>query len=223
MAIFKGKKIKGKPLVSLIIPAHNEEKYIGKCIRSLLNQKYKPTEIIAVDNSSTDNTWQVIKSFKKEGVRGIKLVGFQKGPGKAWNAGARVSKGKILMLAIGDFEFGPNYVNDMIKPILEGKTVGTMHRMEKIENVDKIWARAHTHEFDELIGFYGSNMNDVNDLGGEIELWLEDEKFILTKSCTVFVPAGMKHCPLIIKRIDRPIFHFTNSPEGKYERELVNK
>jgi hypothetical protein len=88
---------------------------------------------------------------------------------------------------------------------------------------DKVWARAHTHEFDELIGFYGSDMNDVNNLGGEIEIWLEDEKFILTKSCTIFVPKGMKHCPLIIKRIDRPIFHFTASPSGKYVRELVNK
>jgi hypothetical protein len=88
---------------------------------------------------------------------------------------------------------------------------------------DKVWARAHTHEFDEIISFFGSNMNDVNDLGGEIELWLEDEKFILTKSCTVFVPKGMKHCPLILKRIDRPIFHFTCGPAGKYERALANK
>jgi hypothetical protein len=87
---------------------------------------------------------------------------------------------------------------------------------------DKIWARPHTHEFDEIISFFGSNMNDIKDLGGEIELWLEDEKFRLTKSCTVFVPKGMKHCPLIIKRIDRPIFHFTCGPPGSYERALVN-
>ncbi len=143
MAILKGIKMKGKPLVSIIIPAHNEGKILSKCITSLLNQKYKPTEIIAVDNSSTDNTWEVIESFKKKGVKGIKLTGFQKGPGKAWNAGARAAKGKILLLAIGDFEFGPNYINDMIKPILEGKTIGTMHHCEKIGNIDKIWARAY--------------------------------------------------------------------------------
>lgn len=142
MVILKGTKIKGNPLVSVIIPAHNEEKYLGKCINSLLNQKYKPIEIIAVDNSSTDNTWQVIKSFKKK-VRPVKLTGFQKGPGKAWNKGADLAKGKVLMLAIGDFEFGPNYINEMIKPILEGKTIGTMHRTEQIGNIDKIWARAY--------------------------------------------------------------------------------
>jgi hypothetical protein len=38
---------------------------------------------------------------------------------------------------------------------------------------------------------------------------MEDEKFIINKSCMIFVPAGIKHCPLILKRVDRPIFHFT--------------
>lgn len=75
---------------------------------------------------------------------------------------------------------------------------------------------AHTHDADEIIGFFGSNPQDPYDLGGEIEFWLEDEKHILTRSCLIFVPRGMKHCPLIIKRIDRPIFHFTTVKSGKY-------
>ncbi|HJX12926.1 MAG TPA: hypothetical protein VJ377_05295 [Dehalococcoidales bacterium] len=69
-------------------------------------------------------------------------------------------------------------------------------------------ASPHTHDFNEVIGFCGTNFQDPSDLGGEIELWLGDEKHILTKSCIVFVPKGLKHCPLKIKRVDRPIFHF---------------
>jgi hypothetical protein len=76
---------------------------------------------------------------------------------------------------------------------------------------------AHTHVFDEVIAFCGTNREDPQDLCGEVELWLEDEKHILTKSCLVFVPKGMKHRPLIIRRVDRPIFHFTTGPGGKYE------
>jgi len=76
---------------------------------------------------------------------------------------------------------------------------------------------AHTHPFDEVIAFLGTNPEDPQDLCGEVELWLEDEKHILSKSCLVFVPKGMKHCPLIIRRVDRPIFHFTTGPGGKYE------
>jgi len=75
----------------------------------------------------------------------------------------------------------------------------------------------HTHDADEIIGFFGNNPQDPYDLGGEIEFWLEDEKHILTKSCLIFVPRGMKHCPLILRRVDRPIFHFTTVTSGQYE------
>ncbi len=69
----------------------------------------------------------------------------------------------------------------------------------------------HVHDYGEMIGFVGSNPDDPYDLGGEIEMWLEDEQYNLTKSCIIFVPKGMKHCPMIIKRVDRPILHFGGS------------
>jgi hypothetical protein len=75
---------------------------------------------------------------------------------------------------------------------------------------------AHTHDFDEVIGFFGSNPKDVYDLGGEIEIWLGDEKHVLRNSCLIFVPRGLKHCPLKINRVDRPFFHFTAGTRGTY-------
>jgi hypothetical protein len=75
---------------------------------------------------------------------------------------------------------------------------------------------AHTHDFDEVLTFFGTNPEDPQDLCGEIEFWLEDEKHMLTKSCLVFVPKGMKHCPLIMRRVDRPIFHFATGPGRTY-------
>jgi len=67
---------------------------------------------------------------------------------------------------------------------------------------------AHTHPFDEVLAYFGSNPGDPHDLGGEIELWLEDEKFLMSKSFIAYIPAGMRHGPLILRRIDRPIFHY---------------
>ncbi len=67
----------------------------------------------------------------------------------------------------------------------------------------------HEHEYDELIGFFGSNPDDPYDLGAELEVTLEGEKHILTRTSLIFCPAGMKHMPLSIKRVDRPIFHFS--------------
>jgi hypothetical protein len=76
---------------------------------------------------------------------------------------------------------------------------------------------AHYHDVPEIIGFFSSDPDNPYDLGAEIEFWLEDEKFMLTKSCMIFVPKNMIHCPLILRRVDRPIFHFTTVTAGKYE------
>jgi hypothetical protein len=77
-------------------------------------------------------------------------------------------------------------------------------------------AKAHTHDADEIIGFFGNNWNDPYDLGAEIEFWLEDEMHIITSSSLIFVPHGMKHCPLILRRVDKPIFHFSTVTSGTY-------
>jgi len=74
----------------------------------------------------------------------------------------------------------------------------------------------HVHDFDEVITFIGSNPKDPHDLGGEIELWLGDEKHMLTKSCLIFIPKGLSHCPFFIRRAERPIFHFSTGPSKAY-------
>ena len=82
---------------------------------------------------------------------------------------------------------------------------------------EQVKVNTHQHPFSEVISFFGTNYEDFQDLGGEVELWLEDEKIIMTRSFSAFVPAGMKHCPLIIRRVDRPIFHFTVGTGKDYD------
>lgn len=84
-------------------------------------------------------------------------------------------------------------------------------------------AKPHTHPFDEVITFFGTNWEDPHDLCGEIELWLEDEKFVMTKNFLAFIPAGMKHCPLIVRRVDRPIFHFNTGQGSQYVDTIENE
>jgi len=76
----------------------------------------------------------------------------------------------------------------------------------------------HAHDFDEVIGFVGSNRDAPHDLGGKITIWLDDKEEVLTKSCLIFVPAGTRHCPILFNRIDGPIFFVTMSPVKKYTR-----
>ncbi len=92
---------------------------------------------------------------------------------------------------------------------------------DKMVNAGKInrggGPQPHTHEFSEIITFFGTSYDNPEELGGEIELWLEDEQYILTKSFLCYVPAGMKHCPLSIRRIEKPMFHFTIGPGSRYQ------
>jgi hypothetical protein len=74
----------------------------------------------------------------------------------------------------------------------------------------------HTHPFTEIMGYFGTNLEDPGDLCGEIELWLEDEQFILTRSFIAYFPAGMVHCPLKHLKQDKPMFHFTMGPGQVY-------
>jgi hypothetical protein len=76
----------------------------------------------------------------------------------------------------------------------------------------------HSHDFDEILGFFGSNRDNYRDLGGEIELWLEDEQYFITKSCLVFAPKGMNHLPLYFRRVDSPILFFTAGNGTSYTR-----
>ncbi len=75
---------------------------------------------------------------------------------------------------------------------------------------------AHTHDFDEVVGFIGSDPQNPRDLNGEVEFWLEDEKYILTKSCFILCPKGLKHCPLRVVRVDKPILFLAFSVSSKY-------
>lgn len=92
----------------------------------------------------------------------------------------------------------------------------------------------HVHTFDEMIGFLGSDPNDPYDLGGEIEVGINGEMHRLTKSSIIFMPAGMKHLPLSIIELHRPILHFSISlnpfygntktaGDGAGETSILNK
>lgn len=66
----------------------------------------------------------------------------------------------------------------------------------------------HVHEFDEMIGFLGSDPDDPYDLGAEIEIGIGGELHRLTRSSVIFMPGGLRHLPLSIIELHRPVLHF---------------
>ena len=67
--------------------------------------------------------------------------------------------------------------------------------------------KGHTHESDEVIFFIGADPMNFRDFGAEAELTMgeEGEKHIVTNTTFVFIPRGLLHCPLVFKRVDKPI------------------
>jgi hypothetical protein len=80
----------------------------------------------------------------------------------------------------------------------------------------RVGTEPHTHDYDEVIAFIGTDHDDPYDLGAEVELWLDDEKHIIDKTSLVFIPAGLKHGPLTFLRVDRPVYHYTTGPSKMY-------
>lgn len=76
---------------------------------------------------------------------------------------------------------------------------------------------SHTHTFGELIGFFGFDYEDIQDLGAEIEFTVDNERHIITKSFAAFIPAGIQHGPLVIRNVRKPIFHMTAADTGIYK------
>ena len=84
-------------------------------------------------------------------------------------------------------------------------------------NPDQVWVKEHSHPFAEVLGFFGSDPEHPEELNAVIEISIDGEKHVLTKSALVFVPKNVKHCPLTIQKIDRPVLFITTGPTAGYD------
>lgn len=75
---------------------------------------------------------------------------------------------------------------------------------------------AHTHPYDEVLLWMGNNPHDLDDLGAVAEIDLEDETYLVDTSTALYIPAGMRHCPLGYQRVDRPFSFIALSLNGHY-------
>ncbi|CCH31798.1 hypothetical protein ABZ816_25685 [Actinosynnema sp. NPDC047251] len=70
------------------------------------------------------------------------------------------------------------------------------------------WVKEHVHDYDEVLIWHGNDPENVDDLGAEIYFDIEGIRHTVTTSGSVYIPAGVRHCPLGFTRVDRP-FRFS--------------
>ncbi|MGL5078202.1 MAG: glycosyltransferase family 2 protein, partial [Waterburya sp.] len=97
-------------LVSILINNYNYGNYLPFAIESAINQTYSNTEVIVVDDGSTDNSQEVINSYRDRDRRIIPILKNNNGQGSALNAGFAVSKGEIICLLDADDRWLPSKV-----------------------------------------------------------------------------------------------------------------
>ncbi|MDR2090009.1 MAG: hypothetical protein LBP73_11735 [Clostridiales Family XIII bacterium] len=76
----------------------------------------------------------------------------------------------------------------------------------------------HEHEFDEFIGFIGSDPAHPEELNAEVQFHIGGDAVTVTKSCLVYIPRGVRHSPILVPRMERPIIHFSGGVGGDYKR-----
>ncbi|MCD6434566.1 MAG: glycosyltransferase [Candidatus Diapherotrites archaeon] len=109
--------------VSAIVPVYNAEKYIAKCLHSLLNQTRQFDEIIVVDDGSTDNSLQIVKNIAKK-VRStkIKIIELEHGErSRARNIGAKNTDADIICFAEADCIYNKRWLEFILKEFSKGK------------------------------------------------------------------------------------------------------
>lgn len=99
--------------VSIIIPVYNGEKYIKRCINSVVNQTYKNIEIIIIDDGSTDGTGKIIKEINDKRIIIFNIE--NKGVSHARNYGIDVSTGDYIMFCDADDWIEKDLIENMIQ------------------------------------------------------------------------------------------------------------
>ncbi len=105
--------IKNNPLVSIIIPVYNVDKYINKCIDSVITQSYKNVEIILVDDGSIDNSGTICDEYANIDKRIIVLHKQNEGVAKARIDGFNLSKGEFIAFIDADDYVDKEYISHL--------------------------------------------------------------------------------------------------------------
>lgn len=104
---------KDMPLLSVVIPSYNHEKFIGKAIDSVLNQTYKNIELIIIDDGSKDSSIDIIKSYNDERITFVQQE--NSGAHNAINKGLSIAKGEYMTILNSDDIYSPKRFDIMVK------------------------------------------------------------------------------------------------------------
>lgn len=143
-----------EPLVSLLIPAHNEEAVIGRCLQSAIQSKYQHLQIIVIDDASKDTTAKTVRAFiRQHPQHHIRLVRKRKngGKGEALNyALRRYAQGELVMTLDADSILLHSTISNAVAYFLDPGIVGVAANVHIIEEWTML---GMLQKFEHMIGY----------------------------------------------------------------------
>ena len=135
-------------LISVIIPVYNVEKYLEKCLNSVINQTYKNLEIIVIDDGSTDNSGKICDEYAKKDSRIIVIHTENGGVSSARNKGLEVAKGEYIGFVDSDDYIEDNMYEILYRNLVKFDVDISMCNYYIVRNNKKTY---HKHNIDDIL------------------------------------------------------------------------
>ena len=205
---------KKRPLISVIVPVFNQEKYIGRCLRSLMNQNLNENyEIIVINDGSTDKTRYGLKLFEDE----IILINNKKNFGLPYslNVGIKKSKAPFIVRVDSDDYVNENYLNTLLMFLEQNSEIDAIAcDYFLVDNKENIIERKNC-ETDPIACGIMFRINHLVDIG------MYDEDFLINEERDLRIRFLKKYK---IKRIELPLYryrmHENNMTKNKKKRDI---
>ena len=131
------------PLISVIIPIFNSDKYLSSCLNSVINQTLKNIEIICIDDGSTDQSLKIVENYSNFDERIIIISQKNEGSGIARNKGIKKSKGKYIAFMDSDDLYPNEFTLELLlTKAIENKAIicgGGLKNIKHKNNRTKIY------------------------------------------------------------------------------------
>lgn len=215
------------PKISIIVPAYNEEKYISRCLDSILAQTFSDFEVICVDDGSTDNTFTILTEYSEKDSRIIPLKNTGKGVSSARNFGIDNSNGEYIGFVDSD---------DFIQP----QTLEFFFRTFSENKADMVICGCN-RTFDISPGYFEYRCRDIsctelinsNNIDSFLCVWTKMVKKELVKDRIFFEKYKIGEDTLFCSNlwinsdcvfyIDLPMYNYFINPDGVFSNNLSNE
>jgi biofilm PGA synthesis N-glycosyltransferase PgaC len=141
------------PLVSIIVPCHNEEGQIAEVIAQLMRMRYPNFEVIAVNDGSRDGTGRILDALARRWRR-LRVIHNSANQGKAvgLNTAVLLARGEFILGIDGDALIDPDAIAWLLQPMLASGRVGAVTGNPRIRNRTSLIGRMQVGEFSSTIG-----------------------------------------------------------------------